>query len=395
MVVEDVRQDPAVHVLAGGKAVAGEHRGGDVEKVGPLDRVAGPDVRAGGHEDAVVAMLLGGARGLVRDHRRAKVVRMETVVGDQHHGRVVVRVLQQLLEHHVVEDVPGVDDVPVDPEVVVADLLLLRRAILHEAVAVVVDRVVVDGREVPVLVLEEMGGGGVDGGALGRDLHDRGEPAVHGLVDVLAVRDERQEVRGPHLGRVHSKRGDLGHPFRRMDRIPLERPRVGWLLGDLVEEVRDHGPANGLGRVARPPADHDGSPVMLVQDVPDRLARPRGVGHRLDSLAIGSRLGEPVDAVLEGALPGGDGRPQHRRQGGLQGSQVARGSALDHLLEGRHPSLGHQLVDDLPVRGIPADQEELVRHVVRFAGVGGSGSTGSIRMESFTSGMESDRRDPA
>ena len=228
---EDVLQDATVHVLPGRKSVAGENGGCDVEQVGALDHVAGPDVRAGGHEDPVVTVFLGGACRFVGELLGAKVIGVESMVGDEHHRGVLVRVFQELLQHHVVEDVSRVDDVSEQPEVIVFDVLPLWSAVPHEAVAVVVDRVVVDRREVPGVGLEQVGGGGVDRGALRRDLHHGGESTVDRLVDVGSFRYEGQDVLGLHLHRVHPEFGDLLQPFGGMDAIRPQRPGIAWFLG--------------------------------------------------------------------------------------------------------------------------------------------------------------------
>ena len=70
-------------------------------------------------------------------------------------------------EHLVVELVGHRDDVLIEVEVLLPDPFLLRRMITHEPVTEVVDRVVIDGEEVPRLVLDQPGRGRVDADAFG------------------------------------------------------------------------------------------------------------------------------------------------------------------------------------------------------------------------------------
>ena len=77
----------------------------------------------------------------------------------------------------------------------------------------------------------------------------------------------------------------------------------------------------------------------------------------LHAAAVGSRLGEAVDAVLERALSGGDGSPQHRRERRMQGGDLSARAVINKAPDVGHFPFVHQGMDDLPIRGIPSDQK--------------------------------------
>jgi hypothetical protein len=79
--------------------------------------------------------------------------------------------------------------------------------VLHEAVAEVVDGVVIDGEEIPGLVVDQPRGRRVDADALAQCLAHEQTP-VFGLIDRLRVRDEGfHHLRGEFL-RVHAQLGE-------------------------------------------------------------------------------------------------------------------------------------------------------------------------------------------
>ena len=99
------------------------------------------------------------------------------------------------------------NDVLVELEVLLRNPLLARRMVPHEAMAEMVDRVVVDGHEVPRLQLHDSRRGGVDGGALGDDLRQTLQALVLLLVDSRGVGDERQDLVGLQLPGMDAQLG--------------------------------------------------------------------------------------------------------------------------------------------------------------------------------------------
>ena len=57
------------------------------------------------------------------------------------------------------------------------------------------------------------------------------------------------------------------------------------------------------------------------------------------------------------AFTGGDRGPQHWRQNGRQRSQIPHRAAFDKLFRVGHLATIHKILDDFPVRGVPADQQ--------------------------------------
>ena len=83
------------------------------------------------------------------------------------------------------------------------------------------------------------------------------------------------------------------------------------------------------------------------------------VGDRPDAAVDRVRLGEAVDAVLMGALAGGDRGPQHGRERRVEGGEVPGDAAIHHALQVRHLAGVQQRVDQFPVGCVPADEQHL------------------------------------
>lgn len=91
------------------------------------------------------------------------------------------------------------------------------------------------------------------------------------------------------------------------------------------------------------------------------LGPARGGQHRAHARVVGPRLDETPHAMLVGDLAGGNGGPHDRRHGRVQARQVADAALLHQGLQGRHLPGIQQRVNQLPVGGVPADQEDLAR----------------------------------
>ena len=73
---------------------------------------------------------------------------------------------------------------------------------------------------------------------------------------------------------------------------------------------------------------------------------------------MGIGLCETVYPMLEGPFARGHGGPQHGREVGVEGGQIAHHPLVDEFLEMVHLALIDQGVDHLPVGSIPADKED-------------------------------------
>ena len=100
------------------------------------------------------------------------------MVGEQEHRGLRTGQIEEASQQHVVEAVHVRDHGPESPGVVRIDVLHGRWMIFHEAVAEVVDRVVVHGQQVPVVSGSEESGGVLDAGTLGQLVRQKPEPRV-------------------------------------------------------------------------------------------------------------------------------------------------------------------------------------------------------------------------
>ena len=236
--------------------------------------------------------------------------------------------LQQPAEHHVVIAVSARDHVLVHLVILVRDRgVHLRRMVVHEAVAEVVDGVVVDGREVPRLVLDQPRGRGVDRATLGHDLRHRDQPVVLVLVDLGGIGHE-----GLHLFPVHVAGIDPQFAQRLGQPLGVDHAGGHRLAGgpSPVIMVGDKRPLDRLGRMAGVPADHVRAQTGLSQNVPNRLDLPRGAGRGADAAGGRVGLGEAQYAVFVGPLARSDRRPEHGREDRLERGQIAHHSFIDH-----------------------------------------------------------------
>ncbi len=121
-----------------------------------------------------------------------------------------------------------------------------------------------------------------------------------------------------------------------------------------------------------------------VEDVPDRLGLAGQVGVRADAAGDRVRFGEAEDAVLERALAGGDGGPQRGAQRGLEGGDVAHHALLKEAGEVGHLAGIEQRMDDLPVGGVPADEQDFAGRRRRGGGGWDPGKTLRTRQGPLT-----------
>ena len=111
------------------------------------------------------------------------------------------------------------------------------------------------------------------------------------------------------------------------------------------------------------PTDNMAAALIFAKDFPERAATAGGCGNRYDRAAAGIDLSEARHAVMVGHLAGGNRGPQHRRQLRFERGEVAAHAALHQSRQCRHFSRIHQRMHDLPIGGIPADQEQAFLHV--------------------------------
>ena len=351
----------AIHVPSNRKSVQREDRRCDIEQARTVDQRVPFHARPFHREHAVGPVLVGGTRRFVGQILRSQVVRVETMIRDDHDRGVIARELDHRAEHHVVKLVCAVHHVLVSLVVVGRDPVETGRVVLHESMAEVIDAVVVHRHEIPGLQLHHRGRGGVNARSLRQYLGNLPEARILFLIDLRGVRNERKDLLRFQFRRVDPKfLQRLGQSWR-MDGTGPHGPGLAKGSDGLLVMVRDHHPADGLGRMRGPPSDDVGALATLVEDVPDRLGPSSKIGYRSDGAGARIRLGESVDAMLVRALARGDRRPEHRRENRLERRKVAHDAVAHQPSEVRHLAGIEQRRDDLPIGSVPADQQNLAR----------------------------------
>src|SRR5258708_652780 len=128
-------------------------------------------------------MLHGGAGRFSGNSARTQMIGMEPVIGDQPDGGLWPGQREQPGKKHVRTAVPAVNDILVHLKLMFWNAIHARRVIVHEGVTEVIDAVVIDGQEIPVLILQNPSSGIVNGAVLGQDLAESYEMLVLLLID--------------------------------------------------------------------------------------------------------------------------------------------------------------------------------------------------------------------
>jgi len=153
-----------------------------------------------------------------------------------------------------------------------------------------------------------------------RDAH-----LVHGLGKVLgpvSAGHGRREVGGVHA---------LGGSF------------------EVAKHVGDHFAVEVLLPLSGEPADDVGAEVFFAQHFPDGFALAGGSGDRDHLAGDGVDLSEAWDLVVVGHLARGNGGPEHGRELGLEGGEIAVNAAIHEGADAIHAAFFEEGVDDFPV----------------------------------------------
>ena len=350
-------EDVAVHVGGGGQAEQVQDGGRDVEDGRAGDEGVARDAGASGGKDALRAMPDGDAGGDHRDAGRAAGVAVKAVVGAEDDRRVRARVREEIAQQEVLQTIGGVDHVLIPPELALRHLRAARRVEVHEVVADPVNEVVIDREKVARAAVERGDGGVVDGVKLGEADGELLGPPVFRQVNLRDARDEQPQDVGAHVFGAQAQPGKLVRQLGRVDTAGRERPVRG--LRDGAGERLRHADAGDVFRRMRgEPAEDVGGEAVLAEDVPERLAFPLRAGDGGEAAADGVGGGEAEDAVLVGVFAGGDAVPEHRREVGRQAGERAGRAVGDEVGELRQLAGVHERRGDLPVRAVPADEED-------------------------------------
>ena len=160
----------------------------------------------------------------------------------------------------------------------VVDVVLFRWVIPHETVTKVVDCIVVDGHEIPRLVLHECSSSRVNGRAVRYDLKQHLHPRIFlRLIQILAIhfmetRNKGQQLCLSQLGGMKTQFLEFFLQPSWMNGAVFERPFLEVFTDSALIIVRNHYTVrkffDGIGW---PPSHHDRAKAVLIENIPDRL----------------------------------------------------------------------------------------------------------------------------
>lgn len=140
-----------------------------------------------------------------------------------------------------------------------------------------------------------------------------------------------------------------------------------------------------LRRMTGIPADRLAALARLSQEIPKSFAFSRRAGNWPQTCTIRCWLGEAVNTVEVCSFAGRNRSPKDGGQHRLQGEQVPHDAVLDQSPQVWHSPTIEQWVDQLPIRGVPADEEQFFRdwcsHAVAGIDVSCPSLSASISMQ--------------
>ena len=333
-----------------------------------MDQLVRFETRAVGHDHALRPVPHGDAGGHAGGELRPQVIAVKPVIGHQHDRRVRTGEVDQPLQHHVVGTVGAIDDVLIHLEIRLRDARHLGRMVVHEKMADLIDRPEIDRHEIPLrIALHQVTGGRLHRVGLGQFLRQTLQAAVALLIDLRAIRHESADHLAGDVGRGDPPVVEFGRQLRRPVGAGHRLRPFGWVhLGghafDVAIHVGNQLAVEPLFALGGEPAHHMAAESLLAQHFPQRLALAGRGGHRDDPATHRIDLGETFHTVVIGHFAGGDGRPQHRRKLRLERREIAADAALDKPGHAGEFPCVEQRVDQFPIGGIPADEQEALFH---------------------------------
>ena len=347
-----------------------EEGGCDVEKIYTRQVQALPNARPRNRENAIVSVFGGGTGMELRDEVGPEMVRMKAMVGEKEHGGAFfgcgVRFGDQRSEHLVMQLIAGLQHMLVEGEIVFGDGGSARRVEPHERVAEVIDRVKVDGAQIPGLAVHQPRGSGVDVGALGYDARSGVQTAIPQLIDRESLRHQEFEQVGRELFGIEAEGCQRLAEFRRMDHACDQFE----IRRNALKLIRHHDAANRFGGITGPPAHDDTAESALAEDVPYSLGFPRKLGDALYAAPVWPWFGEAVNTVSERPLTCCDGGPQHRRKRRLKCGDLRGAAMADEAAEMGHFAGVQEGMDDFPIGLNPAHEQNLAAGIFVVSNAG-------------------------
>jgi len=133
---------------------------------------------------------------------------MEAVIRHENDGGAVAGFLHQGSQHLIVELVRHRDHVVVQLEVALPDPRLPGWMVLHKPVAEVIDCVIVDGEEIPRLVVDQPQRGGLHAPAFRERPQEQRQALVVVLIDLPGKRNKRLHHLRHHEVGMHAQTGE-------------------------------------------------------------------------------------------------------------------------------------------------------------------------------------------
>ena len=358
--LEGVGEHAAGHFAGAWNPEPREDGGCDVGQARSMDHATLAETGSRGGEDAVGAVPDDDAGGHPRHKTRPQVVAVEAVVGNNQDARLGPCEIEKPCEQEVVEAVGAVHHIVVVGEVFFGSALHARRVEGHEEMRNLIDGAVVNHREVPILRLHQMRGGGVRIEGLGKAAGEFGEAGIFFLIDAGEVFHKHREDVATEFGGVQAQgREGLGEALGKKGSLRRRGPfngRGGGFGRKRGVEVRNEADIRVALALRGEPSGEVGLEALQGEYVPHRAA-PAGGGGDGQNAAVAD-FGETVDSMLGGMPARGDGGPQHRRERGLEGGEIAAGAIGEQLREHGHLTRAQERFDDFPIGGVPADNEQ-------------------------------------
>ena len=168
------------------------------------------------------------------------------------------------------------------------------------------DAAVVDRGKVPGFALERPCRRRMHGGGAGQRFGQPHDPVIGRLIDLAESRNERQEGVGGELARVDTELLEDRGKSRWRHRAWWHGPRLVERRRHRRESIGDVDAGRRARRVGDRPIDHVPLQACVAKDVPDGRGLHRGAFDLAQHAECFVERGSGQDAVMIGALSGGD-----------------------------------------------------------------------------------------
>jgi hypothetical protein len=161
-------------------------------------------------------------------HFGPKMIVIKTVIREQDYSCVRSDQVEQSAEKHIVEAVYAGDDAPENSGIFRTHVGHGGRMILHEAMADVIDGVVINRQQIPIFFRGKVCRRILSGRALGEDIRQHSEPRI-GFIGRFGLGKKSEQLLNRDLLRVDTETFGQLQTFRWMDcrHIQRQTPAIG------------------------------------------------------------------------------------------------------------------------------------------------------------------------